>query len=54
MLSLVCDFQQNKPLVLNPKFVDGVKSILCDTTLDKVRLRPSAKFSLLLQSIRTN
>ena len=36
MLNLVADFQQNKPLTLNPKFVHGVKSILCDSTLDKV------------------
>lgn len=35
MLNLVTDFQQNKPLVLNPKFVDGLKSILCDSSLDK-------------------
>ncbi|XP_057511214.1 puromycin-sensitive aminopeptidase [Actinidia eriantha] len=35
MLKLVADFQQNKPLTLNPKFVHGVKSILCDSTLDK-------------------
>ncbi|XWS61753.1 hypothetical protein CRYUN_Cryun07bG0152700 [Craigia yunnanensis] len=35
MLSLVVDFQQNKPLALNPKFVQGLRSILCDTSLDK-------------------
>ncbi|KAF6162226.1 hypothetical protein GIB67_008355 [Kingdonia uniflora] len=35
MLSLVADFQQSKPLVLNPKFVAGIKSILCDSSLDK-------------------
>ncbi|KAJ4712047.1 puromycin-sensitive aminopeptidase-like [Melia azedarach] len=35
MLSLVADFQQNKPLVLNPKFVDGIRSILSDSSLDK-------------------
>ncbi|KAJ0105132.1 hypothetical protein Patl1_17702 [Pistacia atlantica] len=35
MLSLVADFQQNKPLVLNPKFVHGLRSILCDSSLDK-------------------
>ncbi|KAG0454389.1 hypothetical protein HPP92_025693 [Vanilla planifolia] len=35
MLSLVANFQQNKPLVLNPKFVDGIRSILCDDSLDK-------------------
>lgn len=35
MLSLVADFQQNKPLVLNPKYVDGFKSILLDKSLDK-------------------
>ncbi|XP_010275649.1 PREDICTED: puromycin-sensitive aminopeptidase-like isoform X2 [Nelumbo nucifera] len=35
MLSLVADYQQNKPLVLNPKFVLGIKSILSDSSLDK-------------------
>ncbi|XP_022736035.1 puromycin-sensitive aminopeptidase isoform X1 [Durio zibethinus] len=35
MLSLVTDFQQNKPLALNPKFVQGLRSILSDTSLDK-------------------
>ncbi|KAJ4832982.1 Puromycin-sensitive aminopeptidase [Turnera subulata] len=35
MLSLVADFQQNKPLVLNSKFVDGLRSILGDASLDK-------------------
>uniref|UniRef100_A0A5B7BA96 Puromycin-sensitive aminopeptidase n=1 Tax=Davidia involucrata TaxID=16924 RepID=A0A5B7BA96_DAVIN len=35
MLSLVVNFQQNKPLVLNSQFVQGVKSILCDSSLDK-------------------
>ncbi|KAH0462992.1 hypothetical protein IEQ34_007574 [Dendrobium chrysotoxum] len=35
MLSLVADLQQNKSLVLNPKFVDGIRSILCDSSLDK-------------------
>ncbi|XWS48912.1 hypothetical protein CRYUN_Cryun13aG0117500 [Craigia yunnanensis] len=35
MLSLVADFQQNKPLALNPKFVQGLRSLLCDTSLDK-------------------
>ncbi|XP_010255303.1 PREDICTED: puromycin-sensitive aminopeptidase-like [Nelumbo nucifera] len=35
MLSLVADYQQNKSLVLNPKFVHGIKSILCDLSLDK-------------------
>ncbi|KHF98808.1 Aminopeptidase N [Gossypium arboreum] len=35
MLSLVADFQQSKPLTLNPKFVQGLKSILCDPILDK-------------------
>ncbi|KAK4488308.1 hypothetical protein RD792_004064 [Penstemon davidsonii] len=35
MLSLVSDFQQNKPLVLNQKFLHGVKSILGDSSLDK-------------------
>lgn len=36
MLSLVADFQQNKPLVLNPKFLHGLRSILSDSSLDKV------------------
>ncbi|KAF3448585.1 hypothetical protein FNV43_RR09298 [Rhamnella rubrinervis] len=35
MLNLVADFQQNKQLVLNPKFVQGLKSILSDSSLDK-------------------
>ncbi|XP_022760268.1 puromycin-sensitive aminopeptidase-like isoform X1 [Durio zibethinus] len=35
MLSLVADFQQNKPLALNPKFVQGLRSILSDRSLDK-------------------
>ncbi|GFP88904.1 puromycin-sensitive aminopeptidase [Phtheirospermum japonicum] len=35
MLELVSDYQQNKPLVLNPQFVSGVKSILTDSNLDK-------------------
>ncbi|KAE8677975.1 Puromycin-sensitive aminopeptidase [Hibiscus syriacus] len=35
MLSLVSDFQKNKSLTLNPKFVQGLKSILCDKGLDK-------------------
>lgn len=38
MLSLVGDIQQNKPLVLNPQFVLGLKSILTDPSLDKVLL----------------
>lgn len=37
MLSLVADFQQNKALVLNPQFLQGIKSILTDSSLDKVR-----------------
>lgn len=36
MLSLVADFQQQKTLALNPKFVDGLRSILRNTSLDKV------------------
>lgn len=35
MLNLVNDFQHNRPLVLNPSFVDGFKRILCDSSLDK-------------------
>ncbi|TQD75520.1 hypothetical protein C1H46_038941 [Malus baccata] len=35
MLDLVANFQQNKPLVLNPKFVIGLIRILSDLSLDK-------------------
>ncbi|XP_020115205.1 puromycin-sensitive aminopeptidase isoform X2 [Ananas comosus] len=35
MLNLVADYQQNKSLVLNPNFVDGIRSILCNSSLDK-------------------
>ncbi|RDY00463.1 Puromycin-sensitive aminopeptidase, partial [Mucuna pruriens] len=35
MLNLVDDLQHNKPLALNPNFVDGFKCILCDSSLDK-------------------
>ncbi|PIA34216.1 hypothetical protein AQUCO_03800066v1 [Aquilegia coerulea] len=35
MLNLVADFQQSKPLILDAKFVDGIKSMLCDPSLDK-------------------
>ncbi|KAK7399195.1 hypothetical protein VNO78_10373 [Psophocarpus tetragonolobus] len=35
MLNLVDDLQHNKPLVLNPNFVEGFKRILCDSSLDK-------------------
>ncbi|KAF3521815.1 hypothetical protein F2Q69_00046345, partial [Brassica cretica] len=35
MLNLVSDFQQNRPLVLNPKFIQGLGSVLSDSTLDK-------------------
>ncbi|XP_030530336.1 puromycin-sensitive aminopeptidase isoform X3 [Rhodamnia argentea] len=35
MLTLVADFQQKKPLVLDPKFVHGLGSILRDPSLDK-------------------
>ncbi|KAM3321725.1 puromycin-sensitive aminopeptidase isoform X1 [Capsicum chacoense] len=35
MLSLVADFQQNKTLALNPQFLQGIKSILTDSSLDK-------------------
>lgn len=35
MLSLVADFQQNKPLALNPQFVHGFRCILRDSSLDK-------------------
>ncbi|KAI4338679.1 hypothetical protein MLD38_023705 [Melastoma candidum] len=35
MLKLVGDFQQNKDLVLNSKFIGGLRSILIDQSLDK-------------------
>ncbi|KAF5730011.1 puromycin-sensitive aminopeptidase isoform X1 [Tripterygium wilfordii] len=35
MLSLVSDFQETKPLQLYPKFVDGFRNILGDSSLDK-------------------
>ncbi|WOK94897.1 hypothetical protein Cni_G03602 [Canna indica] len=35
MLSLVDDFQQNKSLSLNLKFIEGIRSILCNSSLDK-------------------
>ncbi|KAI3421496.1 uncharacterized protein J3R85_012182 [Psidium guajava] len=35
MLTLVSDFQQKKPLVLDPKFLHGLGSILQDPSLDK-------------------
>ncbi|KAI3935844.1 hypothetical protein MKW92_020652 [Papaver armeniacum] len=35
MLSLIADFQQNKPLALKEDFVHGFRSILTDGTLDK-------------------
>ncbi|KAJ6821495.1 puromycin-sensitive aminopeptidase isoform X1 [Iris pallida] len=35
MLNLVSDYQKNIPLALNPMFVDGIRSILKDTSLDK-------------------
>ncbi|CAA6655468.1 unnamed protein product [Spirodela intermedia] len=36
MLSLVADFQQSNPLVLNPKFVEGLRTIIRDPSLDKI------------------
>ncbi|KAF3490273.1 hypothetical protein F2Q69_00051980 [Brassica cretica] len=36
MPNLVSGFEQNKPLVLNPKFIQGLSSVLSDTSLDKV------------------
>ncbi|KAG8382213.1 hypothetical protein BUALT_Bualt05G0053300 [Buddleja alternifolia] len=35
MLGLVSDFQENKPLVLNPQFLNGFRSILGNSSLDK-------------------
>lgn len=37
MLKLVGDFQEKKELVLKPKFMGGLRSILSDSSLDKVR-----------------
>ncbi|KAG2267144.1 hypothetical protein Bca52824_074223 [Brassica carinata] len=36
MPNLVSGFEQNKPLVLNPKFIQGLSSVLSDTSLDKL------------------
>lgn len=36
MLHLVDDFQNDKPLFLDTKFVEGFKRILSDSSLDKV------------------
>lgn len=41
MLQLVADHHQNKPLVLNSKFLEGLRSILSDSSLDKVCGAPS-------------
>lgn len=35
MLQLVADHQQSKPLVLNTNFVDGIRSILLGSNVDK-------------------
>lgn len=35
MLSLVDQAQENQPLSVDPKFVNGLRSILCDSSLDK-------------------
>lgn len=35
MLSLVDKAQQNQPLSVDPKFVNGLRSIICDSSLDK-------------------
>uniref|UniRef100_A0A0C9RN16 Puromycin-sensitive aminopeptidase n=1 Tax=Wollemia nobilis TaxID=56998 RepID=A0A0C9RN16_9CONI len=35
MLSLVDRAQKNQPLTVDPKFVNGLRSILCDSSLDK-------------------
>ena len=35
MFSLVDQAQQNQPLSVDPKFVNGLRSILCDSSLDK-------------------
>lgn len=35
MLSQVANFQKDKPLVLDPQFVHGIKCILVDSSLDK-------------------
>lgn len=50
MLGLVADFQQNKPLALNSQFVHGMRSILSDTSLDKVMfLSPLPVFIMFLK-----
>lgn len=36
MIGLVADYQQNKALSLSSKFVEGFRSILSDSSLDKV------------------
>ncbi|KAH9324651.1 hypothetical protein KI387_004829, partial [Taxus chinensis] len=35
MLALVDRAQKNQPLIVDPKFVNGLKSLLCDSSLDK-------------------
>lgn len=54
MLTLVADYQQNKPLVLNETFVHGLKSMLCDLSLDKVLRSSVFTFSCGLFSHETN
>lgn len=36
MLNLVVDFQEGKQLALNQKFIEGLRSTLLDSSLDKV------------------
>lgn len=35
MLNLVADFQKKRELIVDSKFIDGLRSILCDSGLDK-------------------
>ena len=35
MLSLVDKAQHNQPLSVDPKFVNGLRSLLCNSSLDK-------------------
>ena len=38
ILSLVKKYQQGEKLEVDSRFLNGLRSILCDSTLDKVRL----------------
>ncbi|CAF1943530.1 unnamed protein product, partial [Brassica oleracea] len=45
MPNLVSGFEQNKPLVLNPKFIQGLSSVLSDTSLDKLSVSALGGFA---------